>query len=195
MNNHYKLSEIKSLNFIGGQILSRIESDQNKHDRVIGVAKVIPPKAIKAGRIVQSEIYEIEYKSEFDPKKLTREGDIVVKLSTPYEAAYITKDNEGLLITSFSIIIRNTGNDILSEYLSAFCNSGVYMEQAMNLVSGATIPMLTIGKVKEISISMLSIEDQEQVAKYFNNIVEKQLVMEQIISLEKEKLDTVLGGN
>jgi restriction endonuclease S subunit len=125
---------------------------------------------------------------------LTKAGDIVVKLSAPYDAAYITEEDEGLLITSFCIIIRNTGKEIQSEYLAAFTNSDVYLTQVMSLVSGAQVPMLTIGKVKEVNIKLLPTSEQEQVAEYYKNLCEKEKVMKQIIELEKEKLSAVLGG-
>ena len=194
MNMQTKLKEIKGLSFIGGQITSRIETKELMNDRVLGTVKVIPPKAVKAGRIEHEELYEVKYKSEFDEKKLTKEGDIVVKLSSPYDAAYVTKDDEGLLITSFCIIIRNSGKSVSSEYITAFCNSGVYSRQVTNMVSGAKVPMMTIGKVKEAEVVLLPLEDQEQVALYYRNLCEKEKIMEQIISLEKEKLETVMGG-
>ena len=195
MNRQTKLSDIKGLSLIGGQITSRIEADEKMNERSIGAVKVIPPKAIKAGRIEHDELYEVKYKTEFDEKKLTKEGDIVVKLSSPYDASLVTKEDEGLLITSFCIIIRNNGKEVLSEYITAFCNSGVYMRQVKNMVSGAKVPMLTIGKVKEATVNLLPMNEQEQVAQFYRNLCEKEIVMEKIISLEKEKLDTVLGGN
>ena len=195
MNKQAKLGEIKGLSFIGGQITSRIVSDEMKNERVIGKVRVIPPKALKAGKIEHEELYELDYKTEFDEKKLTKEGDIVVKLSSPYDAAFVTKEDEGLLITSFCIIIRNSGKNVSSEFLSAFCNSGVYLRQVMNMVSGAMVPMITIGKIKEVKVNLLPMEEQEQVARYYRNLCEKETIMAQIISLEKEKLDTVLGGN
>lgn len=194
MNKQVKLSDIKGLSFIGGQITSRIEADEKRNERAIGTVKVIPPKAIKAGKIEHVELYDVDYKTEFDDKKLTKAGDIVVKLSSPYDAAYISEEDEGLLITSFCIIIRNTGKNVLSEYLATFCNSDVYLKQVMRMVSGAKVPMLTIGKVKEAEIKLLALEEQEQVAQYYKNLCEKEQIMEQIISLEKEKLNTVLGG-
>ena len=194
MNKQVKLSDIKGLSFIGGQITSRIEADQKRNERAIGTVKVIPPKAIKAGKIEHVELYDVDYKTEFDDKKLTKAGDIVVKLSSPYDAAYISEEDEGLLITSFCIIIRNTGKNVLSEYLATFCNSDIYLKQVMRMVSGAKVPMLTIGKVKEAEIKLLTLEEQEQVAQYYKNLCEKEQIMEQIISLEKEKLNTVLGG-
>lgn len=194
MNKQVKLSDIKGLSFIGGQITSRIEADEKRNERAIGTVKVIPPKAIKAGKIEHEELYDVDYKTEFDDKKLTKAGDIVVKLSSPYDAAYISEEDEGLLITSFCIIIRNTGKNALSEYLATFCNSDIYLKQVMRMVSGAKVPMLTIGKVKEAEIKLLTLEEQEQVAQYYKNLCEKEQIMEQIISLEKEKLNTVLGG-
>ena len=139
-------------------------------------------------------MYDVDYKTEFDEKKLTKAGDIVVKLSSPYDAAYVSEEDEGLLITSFCIIIRNTGKNVLSEYLATFCNTDIYLRQVMGMVSGAKVPMLTIGKVKEAKIKLLPLEEQEQVAQYYKNLCEKEQIMEQIISLEKEKLNTVLGG-
>lgn len=194
MKKQIKIGVIKGLILIGGQITSRIEVNEKKNEKAIGKVKVIPPKAIKAGKIEHEELYEVEYKTEFDEKKLTKEGDIVVKLSSPYDAALVGKDDEGLLITSFCIIIRNNGKNVHSEYIAAFCNSGVYLRQVMNMVSGASVPMLTIGKIKEAKINLISMEEQEQVARFYRNLREKEEVMEKIITLEKEKLDTVLGG-
>lgn len=194
MKNQIKLGEVKGLAFIGGQITSRIEANEKKNEIAIGKVQVIPPKAIKAGKIVQDELYELEYKSDFDDKKLTKAGDIVVKLSSPYDAAYITEEDEGLLITSFCIIIRNTSKTFMSEYLAAFLNSEVYLKQVMDMVSGAAVPMLTMGKIKDVMVIEMELEDQRQVAEYFQNISLKEDVMAQIIALEKEKLNSVLGG-
>ena len=194
MKNQVKLSEVKGLAFIGGQITSRIEANEKKNEVVKGKVQVIPPKAIKGGKIVHSELYELEYKTDFDEKKLTKAGDIVVKLSSPYDAAYITEADEGLLITSFCIIIRNTSKSLMSEYLAAFFNSGVYLDQVMDMVSGAAVPMLTMGKIKDVVVKNIEREEQQQVAEYFRNISMKEEVMAQIIALEKEKLNSVLGG-
>lgn len=193
MNKQVVLKDIKGLTFIGGQITSRIEADEKKSDPVIGTVQVVPPKAIKSGRIAHEELYDIDYKSEFDEKKLTKAGDIVLKLSSPYDAAYITEDDEGLLITSFCIIIRVKGKEMDPQYLTAFFNSNVYKNQVMNMVSGARVPMLTMGKIKDVKIKIFSSEEQQEVAEFYKNMTEKEATMARIIELEKEKLDSVLG--
>lgn len=194
MNKQMTIGDIKGLTFVGGQITSRIEANPKKDELSRGKVMVIPPKAIQNGEIAHAELYELEYKTEIDEKKLTQAGDIVVKLSTPYDVAYITEEDAGLLITSFCIIIRNRGKEVSSEFLTAFMNSGVYRRQVLSKVSGATVPMLTMGKIKEVRIKVLDVDKQEQVAEYYKIVSEKEKVLTQIIELEKEKIDAVLGG-
>jgi len=194
MNKQNTFGNIKGLTFVGGQITSRVEANPEKDDKSIGKILVIPPKAIQNGKIEHDELYEMEYKTEIDEKKLTHTGDIVVKLSTPYDVAYITEKDAGLLVTSFCIIIRNRSKDVSSEYLTAFMNSGVYRKQVLSKVSGAAVPLLTMSKIKEVQIKMLSMDEQKQVAEYYEIVSEKEKVLARIIELEKEKLDAILGG-
>ena len=195
MQERVKLGECKEIKFVGGQITKRIEADIEKGDTICGEIITIPPKAICAGGIVHENLYSLKYKSEIDESKLTREGDIVVKLSTPYDAAYITKNDEGMLITSFCTIIR-IGNDkkINPRFLTAFINSQIYSEQIKKMLSGAGVPMLTMGKLKEVYIGIFSKEEQEEIAVYYENVCKKELLMKRIIELEKGKIDAVLGG-
>ena len=192
MKDLIKLCEIRGLELIGGQITSRVEAKEK--DEVLGQVKVIPPKAIKGGKILQEELSEINYKVELDEKRLTQKGDIVLKLSSPYDAAVITETEEGLLIPSFCIIIRNMSDSMNSGYLAAFFNSSFYLEQAKTMLSGAAMPMLTIGKIKDVLIRKLDKEAQRQVAEYYQNISAKEEILAKIITLEKEKLDCVLRG-
>lgn len=194
-NEMMKLTEYKGVEFIGGQITSRIEANEKKGEIATDKILVVPPKAIAGGRIVHENLYELSIKGKVDEKKITKAGDIVVKLSTPYDAAYITEEDEGLLITSFCIIVRIKNKNILPQFLTTFFNSDVYLDQVKMLVSGATVPMLTIGKVKEVYINDFTLEEQQQIAIYYHNLCEIERTMKEIIVLEKEKINSVLGGN
>ena len=187
-----KIGEIKGLELIGGQITARIEAKDKNN--AIGTVKVIVPKAIKGGKILHEELNELDYKVELDEKRLTRKGDIVLKMPSPYDAAVITEEDEGLLIPSFCIIIRNTDLSMDSDYLAAFFNSNVYLEQVKAMVSGAAMPMLTIGKIKDVVVRSVALEDQKQIAEYYRNISLKEEILARVIALEKEKLDCVLRG-
>lgn len=62
------------------------------------------------------------------------------------------------------------------------------------MVSGAAVPLLTMSKIKEVQIKVLSMDEQKQVAEYYEIVSEKEKVLARIIELEKEKLDAILGG-
>ena len=72
----------------GGQIISRIAAtDDDSKD-----SSVVIPKCIHAdGTIQKSEMAVEKTRTVIDPAKLTEEGDIVVKLSTPYDAAMVNR--------------------------------------------------------------------------------------------------------
>lgn len=101
--------EIGSLNVRveSGSVLSRVQAVA---DRGNGTpAKVLLPKAI-AGGIDADALEEIMVDGEAlasNRIKMTREGDVVVKLTTPYDAAYITEEFAGLVVPSHCVLIRD----------------------------------------------------------------------------------------
>lgn len=195
MRDEKKLGEFKTIEFIGGFITKRIEADVQKGDVVCREAFIIPPKAVSGGRIDRKSLYSLKCKTEIDDSRLTKEGDVVLKLSTPYDAAYITKQDTDLIIPSFCLIVRIKDKTKLNpRFLTAFINSDVYTTQVKDMVSGAMTPMLTMGKVKEVSIMNLTIEEQDEIATYYENVCKKESIMKKIVELEKEKINAVLGG-
>lgn len=85
-----------------GQVLSRISTKINQ----IAIGKVLIPKAISKGRILKEELQDIKLKNLLPENKLSMKNDIIIKLSTPYEACVIDDDNVGLVIPSFCAILR-----------------------------------------------------------------------------------------
>ena len=190
----YLTMKIKEVgNLIGGQVISRVEAKPSV-DKICGSVKILIPKAIKSGVISHEDITKIDLKTQVDEKKLTKVGDIVIKLSQPYDAAYITKNDEGLLTTSFCIILRGLRSDINLRYFVAFINSQVYKEQAMQMTSGATIPMLTKGKIEQIEFGLPDKKTQDLIVSMNEEIKEKEEIFEEIIRLEKLKLENLLRG-
>lgn len=185
-----KIKEFCSL--IGGQVISRVEakSENEKIDNI----KILVPKAIKNGFISHVDLSEINIKTKLDESKLTKVGDIVIKLSQPYDAAYITENDEGILITSFCLLLRDIKPQINPRYLVSLINSEVYKEQAMMATSGATVPMLTKSKIGNIDFKILSPNEQEKIVAMSDKIRKKEEIFSQIIILEKLKLENILRG-
>lgn len=188
----YKNMKLKNIGKpIGGQVISRVEA--KNETEMIGKVKLLVPKAIKNGVINHQDLSEINLKSEPDENKLTKVGDIVLKLSQPYDAAYITEKDEGILITSFCLVLREIDADINPRYLVLVINSEIYKEQAMMATSGATVPMLTKGKIENIDLK-LNLTQQEEIIKMSDKIKQKEDIFNEIIKLEKLKFENILRG-
>lgn len=185
-----KIKEIGQL--FGGQVINRVEA--KNVDEKIGDVKILVPKAIKNGSINHNDLSEISIKTKIDENKLTKAGDIIIKLSQPYDAAYISEKDEGILITSFCLLLRNISPNINPKYLVSLINSEVYKEQAMMATSGATVPMLTKSKIENIKLNIRTLDEQEKIVKICDEIRKKEEIFSEIIMLEKLKLENILRG-
>jgi restriction endonuclease S subunit len=187
-----ELVDAGKMNIIGGQITSRVEAKYTKEK--IGSIKVLLPKAISNGSINQDELGTLDLKTEIDKKRITKAGDIVIKLSTPYDACIITEEEEGLLVPSFCAIINNVPDSILKEYLLAYLNSQACLLQIQTLFTGTTIPILSIGQIKKLYVPLPDEEGdspQYYIAKKYMEGVEKNKLLEKVMRLEKEYLDSM----
>lgn len=188
MLNKISIGNIEGINIIGGQIISRVEAKDvsEKYDTV----KVLIPKAICNGHPNKEELTTIDVKIDVDAKRVTKAGDIVMKLSTPYDACIITKEDEGLLVPSFCAIINNVPEQmILKEYLLAYLNSKSCFMQIKNIVIGSTIAILSAGQIKKISIPVPDLLTQREIADRYMQEMEKIRLLDKIVKLEKEYLD------
>ena len=113
-----------------------------------------------------------------------------MKLSTPYDACLITKEDEGLLVPSFCAIINNLPEDIDVEYLLAFINSQPCKLQIKNIVSGSLTAILSTGQIKKIAIPVPTLDEQKEMANRYTQFIKKIKLLEKIVKLENEYLDS-----
>lgn len=179
---------------IGGQIVKRVIADPVKGDEVVDEArKTIVAKTVGEGCINEEGIIINNYKSEPDPKRLTKEGDIVVKLSSPYNAVIIDKDHEDMLVSSFCSIIRNI-KGIDKSYLAAFLNSDICQKQLESSVAGSLMGVLSNGKLSEIEIPLPDEKKQEEIGDFFNKTIKNRILLAKIQKLEEEKLASMIAN-
>lgn len=173
-----------------GQIMTRVTAKDDT-DSSVGTWKVVIPKAITSdGFISIEDMPEERLKAEPPVDRITRVGDIVIKLSTPFDSAIITEETAGCVVPSFCAIIRSNG--ILNiDYLRAYLASKYCKDQMKAKVAGAVMSILSIGKIKSIDIPVPSIEVQREIGERYKNVQEKILIMNQIISLENKRNDVV----
>ena len=184
------IENIQDINIVGGQITSRVEA---KSDDKIGEVRVLVPRAIANGRVDHSNLGNLNIKSILDEKKLTKEGDIVLKLSVPYGACVITSEDEGLLVPSFCVIINNLPNYLDKYYLLAFLNSKACIEQIKNLTANSNIAILSVGGIKKINVPIPNKNTQQEIGNNYFKVCEKISILNQIIALEQEKIDVTFS--
>ena len=185
-----KLSDC-GIQIIGGQIMSRVTANTEKGDLVVETRKVLVPKCIHSdGTITAADMPEEDLKTAADPKKLTQTGDIVIKLSTPYDAGLVTEETAGAIVPSFCAILKSD-NTVNQDYLLAFLNSSVCKDQLKIQVSGSVMTVLSVGKVGAVDVPIPPENEQHAIGSRFIETANRLALLQKIAALEAKRNDIV----
>ena len=136
-----------------GQIMTRVTADKDAGEQVVESVKVLVPKAIVSGVIVKEDLGDAELGKQIDEEKYTQEGDVVIKLSTPYDAAYVNEENAGIAIPSFCAAIRITELNMkdMQDIGKAFVLSGLKKATLQEMIDNETKLMenVVLASIKE----------------------------------------------
>ena len=186
-----RLEEIASVTV--GQIMTRVTADRDSGDSVVDTVKVLLPKAISSGVIVKEDFGDAELTKLIDEDKFTQAGDVVIKLSTPYDAAYVTEEYAGIAIPSFCAAIRIIDeNEMDATYLSAFLNSSYVREQLTAKVVGSARPMIKVTDIRALEIPKLSVEDRRDIGKAFILSGQKKATLQEMIDNESRLMENIV---
>ena len=177
------------IEIIGGQIMSRVTVKDVETEDVAATYKVVVPKSIGAnGKVNADEMPEENLRAIPDAKRVTEVGDIVMKLSTPYDAGRVEEASAGCIVPSFCAIIKSS-DTLDSGYLLAFLNSNACKNQLKAQVAGSVMAMLSVGKIKNVMIPVPGPEKQKEISEHFLETQRRLAIIEQIIALEQKKND------
>lgn len=152
------------------------------------VARILVPKAIEGGRVVDQELVK-EQVSAVKEDLFTHCGDVILKMSTPYDCAYIDDAHEGLLVTSFGLIIRPLPDaSIDMRYLAAFLTLPQTQQLLQSESKGVTLQLLKKKDILEIPIPTPSESVQRLLAELFENTQKRK----QLYRLAEKKSDQLL---
>ena len=189
-----KSIENLEIKITGGQIINRVLADEKNNDEVIETRGTIVAKTISSGYINDEDIVINNYKTTCDAKRITKEDDIIIKVTPPFAAALVDKNHEVLLVSSFCMILNELPNEILPEYLVAYLNSENGVAQVTSSMSGSTISTISVASFRKILIPVPSIGEQESIAKAFKTYLGNIELSKELIELSKEKVEALLGG-
>lgn len=182
-----KLGEIAEI--IGGQIMTRIKVE-SPNDETLDTVKVIVPKAIEESGYINPDLMVTEsIKTNIDEKKTAHEGDIIIKLNTPYDCGLVTSELEGAIIPSFCAKItvkKSVKRDcLIPDYLLAFLNSSRCKKQIERMVQGSVMGIVSVGRLKEIEIPLPEVNNQFSIGNNYMNTQYRLQLLSQILKLER----------
>ncbi|ACV50633.1 hypothetical protein Apar_0200 [Lancefieldella parvula DSM 20469] len=150
--------------------------------------QVLVPKAIENGRVINQELVEAKV-SAVKEDLLTHCGDVILKTSTPYDCAYIDCAHEGLLVTSFGLIIRPLPDaDIDMRYLAAFLTLPQTRQLLQSESKGVTLQLLKKKDILDIPVLTPSKSVQQLLAELFENTQKRK----ELYRLAEAKSDQLL---
>ena len=126
-----------------------------------------------------------------DPDYVSSEGDVVIRLSSPYTAVLIDERTSGMVISSNFVIIRVNRNLILPEYLFWLLNTQHLKRQIFENTSSNMLGAIKPSYYNDIDIYRLSITDQQIIA-VMNQLAHKECQLLSQLSAEKDKYYTSL---
>lgn len=185
-----KLGEISEIRT--GLVLSR---KQSKSDTGIDYHVLTLSSIEKEGRINLNTIENFKSVTELDSKLLTKQGNIIIRLSNPYTAVYIKKEYENILMPSLIASIEINSKDFLPEYIQIFLNSENCKERLRKEANGTVIVTVNTKILKELEIPELPIWKQKDLIEYENSYYTEKKLTEQILELKEKEFQMVLDQN
>lgn len=176
-------------NVIAGQIMTRVTDENSNGEEV----QVLVPKAIVDGIIVKEDLGRAVLSKAVDEDRYTQEGDVVIKLSTPYDAAYVTADDAGLVIPSFCATIRITDENLVdAKYLSAFLNTSYVRNILTAKVVGSGRPMIKITDIRALELPEVSVKDMRDIGEAYMLSGKKKATLLEMIETESKLMENIV---
>ncbi len=178
-----------------GQIMSRVtcREDEGPGANIVE-AEVLNPGAISGGIIHHENIGTVLLKKAVQQSRITLAGDIVIKLSSPYDCARITEDDEGLIVPSFCGILRGINADIIDPYfLLGYLNSDFARRELLLGVSASAMSMVRAKALQDLEIPILPLEEQQIVGAAYWQSCRRKATLERLARKQQDISDAVIA--
>lgn len=155
-----KLGDLASIR--SGLVLSRKESKGSEEYRY----PLINLRCIRQeAEIDRNEADVYNARELIKAEYLSRKGDIVVRLTSPYTAVLIDETTSGMVISSNLVVIRVEDERLLPEYLYWFLNTPdvrrrIYENATSNMLGAIKARLLT-----DLELTLLPIGEQRGIAQ------------------------------
>ncbi len=173
---YVKLGNISD-DIITGMVIARKKSE----DGIGYPYKIFTLRSFNDGHLHEEYLDEFISTETLDNKQISKEGDIIIRLSYPNTAIFVTKELEGILVPSLFVIIRINSNHILNNYVQIYLNSDDIKKQLKPDTVGSTISIVKTSSFKDIKIPIYPLEYQKKIIDMNNLILKEKELLNQLV--------------
>lgn len=138
------------------------------------------------GYIERSEISAFEATEVLDADYLTRQREIIVRLSAPYTAVLIEKETEGMVVSSNFVIIRTHESKLLPEYLCWLLNTEKVRKNIFANTFSSMIATIKASYFVNLELSLPSVDRQRKIAAVCR-LAQREIKLLRQLAEEKER--------
>lgn len=182
---------VKDIAIVGsGLVVSRKKAIHTKD--IIKSYKQLNLRAInKNGYIEEQKLEILNVKEIIDDYYLTHEGDIIVRLTDPFTAIYISKDMENIVISSNFCVIRCSEN-YCPDFLSYYINSDSARKSLLSNLQGSIMKNINMSAIGEMEIPNIPLKKQHIIGNLFKAQTQKIIILNKIQEKEDKLQKAIL---
>ena len=155
-------------------------------------ARILVPKAIADGVIDHSQLQEVKLKKEVKEKFRTHLGDVIMKLSSPYDCCVIEdEEDENLIVPSFCLRIGSIDEDYDPYFIMAYLTSASAWKQIEKTMMGRALSIISNESVSELILPVMTPEKRREAGERYMKTLEFRRTAGRVIKLEKERNDSL----
>lgn len=173
-----RLDELASINT--GLVTARKQAKAT--DKEVIKYRTLNLKAINEKGYIEDElIEEFEANEKIKPVYLTKEKDIVVRLTYPFTAVLIDDAHQDLIIPSHFVVIRPSKKKLSPEYLYWLLNTKKVKHELQQNINSTTIGAIKPMSYATLNIEQISLEEQNQIGDLYMLAKKELYLLDQII--------------
>lgn len=190
---NYKLEELVE-HITVGQIMSRVSyKDDEEREGYEEAVHVLVPSAISGGVIHHENLGVAVLKKEVSQDRITRNGDIVIKLSSPYDSALITENDEKLVVPSFCALIRGINAERIDvRYLVGYLNSPYTVAKLIAGINSTAMAMIRGKSLMELKIEFPDIYQQRVAGRAYWSSCRKKALLERMVAQQQVVSENII---
>lgn len=177
-----------------GQIMGRVTyTGKETPDENRSEIRVLVPSAMTGGIVHKDNLGTAILKKTPTPNKITMEGDIIIKLSSPYDCALLTREDEGMLIPSFCGLLRGIRSDIVyPRFLLGYLNSDYARGQLLKGVNSSATSMVRQHSLQELELILPNLAEQILIGDAYWYSCQKKAMYEKFAQVQQRISDSVI---